>query len=151
MLCKDAILGDNAEDSSGHPMEAALLRAGRLAELRRSELLSHYPKARKHACDAGSKMMATYFAAGGLIRTIAEEGCRPTMIRGRPIVSVVSFPSKLRAGGIVAGAEALNVRCAFSTRSRKSSSPVVHLDKCASGREGERHPTRSRPQNFVFC
>ncbi len=65
VLCNEATLGDNAEDSSGDPMEVALLRAGGLAGLKRSELLSRYPMARKHAFDAGSRMMATVHGKPG--------------------------------------------------------------------------------------
>jgi len=59
VLCNDATLGHAAKDSSGDPMELALLRAGRTAGLTRHALDAKYPLAHKHAFDSASKMMAT--------------------------------------------------------------------------------------------
>ncbi|MDO8875359.1 MAG: cation-transporting P-type ATPase, partial [Pseudolabrys sp.] len=66
VLCNDATLGHTAKESSGDPMEIALLRAGRSAGLGRHALLEKLPVARKHAFDAGSKMMATVHCDGEL-------------------------------------------------------------------------------------
>lgn len=59
VLCNDATLGHTAKESSGDPMEIALLRAGRAAGIGRHALLEKLPIARKHAFDAGTKMMTT--------------------------------------------------------------------------------------------
>jgi Ca2+-transporting ATPase len=64
VLCNDATLGHTAKESSGDPMEIALLRAGRSAGIGRHALLEKLPIARKHAFDAGSKMMATVHRHG---------------------------------------------------------------------------------------
>jgi Ca2+-transporting ATPase len=64
VLCNDATLGHTAKESSGDPMEIALLRAGRGAGIGRHALLEKLPIARKHAFDAGSKMMATVHRHG---------------------------------------------------------------------------------------
>jgi Ca2+-transporting ATPase len=59
VLCNDATLGHSAKESSGDPMELALLHAGRAAGVGRHALLERLPIAGKHAFDAGSKMMTT--------------------------------------------------------------------------------------------
>ena len=59
VLCNDATLGHTAKETTGDPMELALLRAGRLAGVTRHALAVTHPLARKHAFDAASKMMAT--------------------------------------------------------------------------------------------
>ncbi|MBS0518878.1 MAG: cation-transporting P-type ATPase [Proteobacteria bacterium] len=64
VLCNDASLDSPGEPGSGDPMELALLRAGFRAGLRRSALLQGSPIVRKHAFDAGSKMMATVHRRG---------------------------------------------------------------------------------------
>ena len=64
VLCNDATLGHSAKDSSGDPMELALLRAGHAAGITRHALVATRPIARKHAFDAGSKMMATVHRHG---------------------------------------------------------------------------------------
>ena len=64
VLCNDATLGHTAKESSGDPMEIALLRAGHAAGISRHALLEKLPVARKHAFDAGSKMMTTVHRQG---------------------------------------------------------------------------------------
>jgi P-type Ca2+ transporter type 2C len=64
VLCNDATLGHTAKESSGDPMELALLRAGNLAGLGRHALLDKLPIERKHAFDSVSKMMATVHRHG---------------------------------------------------------------------------------------
>ena len=64
VLCNDASLGQGAGQGSGDPMEQALLRAGRTAGLERASLLRDQPLVRKHAFDAGTRMMATVHASG---------------------------------------------------------------------------------------
>ena len=64
VLCNDATLGHTAKGSSGDPMEVALLRAGRAAGIGRHALLDKFPIVRKHAFDAGSKMMTTVHRQG---------------------------------------------------------------------------------------
>ncbi|MEN3226472.1 cation-transporting P-type ATPase [Methylorubrum rhodesianum] len=64
VLCNDASLGQGAGQGSGDPMEQALLRAGRTAGLERASLLRDRPLVRKHAFDAGTRMMATVHASG---------------------------------------------------------------------------------------
>lgn len=64
VLCNDASLGPGSEHGSGDPMEQALLRAGRSAGLDRAALRRDLPLVRKHAFDAGTRMMATVHACG---------------------------------------------------------------------------------------
>jgi len=64
VLCNDATLGHSAKESSGDPMELALLRAGRAAGLGRHALEAKHPLATRHAFDSGSNMMATVHADG---------------------------------------------------------------------------------------
>ncbi|MGW9822338.1 P-type Ca2+ transporter type 2C [Methylorubrum extorquens] len=64
VLCNDASLGQGPGQGSGDPMEQALLRAGRTAGLERASLLRDQPLVRKHAFDAGTRMMATVHASG---------------------------------------------------------------------------------------
>jgi Ca2+-transporting ATPase len=65
VLCNDATLGHSAKESSGDPMEIALLHAGRAAGIGRHALLERLPIAGKHAFDAGSKMMTTVHRQDG--------------------------------------------------------------------------------------
>lgn len=64
VLCNDASLGRGSEHGSGDPMEQALLRAGRSVGLDRAAILRDRPLVRKHAFDAGTRMMATVHAFG---------------------------------------------------------------------------------------
>ena len=64
VLCNDATLGHTARDSSGDPMELALLRAGRAAGLNRHALSTAHPLAAKHTFDSANKMMATVHTDG---------------------------------------------------------------------------------------
>ena len=59
VLCNDATLSSKEEESSGDPMELALLRASHLAGLERHALLQTSPIVQKHAFDTATKMMAT--------------------------------------------------------------------------------------------
>jgi Ca2+-transporting ATPase len=59
VLCNNATLGTGAGESSGDPMELALLRAGGLVGLERAALLRNSPSIRNHAFDTATKMMAT--------------------------------------------------------------------------------------------
>jgi P-type Ca2+ transporter type 2C len=60
VLCNDATLGGLVEESSGDPMELALLRAGRLAGLEPQALLQTSPIVRKYAFDTASKMATVH-------------------------------------------------------------------------------------------
>ena len=64
VLCNDATLGNTVEESSGDPMELALLRAGNLAGIERHALLHASPIVQKHAFDTVSKMMTTVHGRG---------------------------------------------------------------------------------------
>ena len=64
VLCNDACLGPSQGEGSGDPMEQALLQAGRSVGLERAALARDRPLVRKHAFDAGSRMMATVHAFG---------------------------------------------------------------------------------------
>jgi Ca2+-transporting ATPase len=59
VLCNDATLGEAEDQSSGDPMELALLRAAAQAGLTRVMLARELPEERKYAFDAGTRMMAT--------------------------------------------------------------------------------------------
>ncbi len=63
-LCNDATLGHTVKESSGDPMELALLRTGRGIGLTRHALIAAHPIAGKHAFDTTSKMMATVHEKG---------------------------------------------------------------------------------------
>ncbi|AMS44973.1 cation-translocating P-type ATPase [Aminobacter aminovorans] len=58
-LCNDATLGERDGESSGDPMELALLRAAAGAGVSRGELKRELPQVRKHAFDTRTRMMAT--------------------------------------------------------------------------------------------
>ena len=62
VLCNNATLGGVPTEDSGDPMELALLRAGRLADLDRRKLLSK--TAEVDAFDTARKMMATVHRHG---------------------------------------------------------------------------------------
>ncbi|HEY7645732.1 MAG TPA: cation-transporting P-type ATPase [Hyphomicrobiales bacterium] len=64
VLCNDASMGRTPEESSGDPMEVALLRAGRLGGMDRTAMLDASPLVRKHAFEAATKMMATVHSRG---------------------------------------------------------------------------------------
>ena len=64
VLCNDASLGQGSDHGSGDPMEQALLRAGRSVGLDRAAILRERPLVRKHAFDAGTRMMGTVHAFG---------------------------------------------------------------------------------------
>ncbi len=64
VLCNNATLANVSADDSGDPMELALLRAGRLAQLDRRELLSEAAEVTEHAFDTVRKMMATVHHRG---------------------------------------------------------------------------------------
>ena len=57
VLCNNASL--SGEHPSGDPLEIALLRAGRLADMTRDDLISRWPEMREEAFDPDVKMMAT--------------------------------------------------------------------------------------------
>lgn len=59
VLCNNATLAHVSSEDSGDPMELALLRAGRLADLDRLELLRETEEVREYAFDTVRKMMAT--------------------------------------------------------------------------------------------
>ena len=64
VLCNNATLGRVSEEDTGDPMELALLRAGSLAGLERSDLLKESPEIIEHAFDTATKMMATVHRRG---------------------------------------------------------------------------------------
>lgn len=64
VLCNDAALGAGVREGSGDPTEQALLRAGRSAGLDREALLHEWPKVKKHAFEADTRMMATVHPSG---------------------------------------------------------------------------------------
>jgi P-type Ca2+ transporter type 2C len=64
VLCNEATLEGGDHESSGDPMEVALLRAGRACRMERRELLQSAPMIRIHAFDARDRMMATVHRSG---------------------------------------------------------------------------------------
>ena len=64
VLCNNATLAHVSAEDSGDPMELALLRAGRLANLHRGEMLSETAEITEHAFDTARKMMATVHHCG---------------------------------------------------------------------------------------
>ncbi len=64
VLCNNASLSSNStsgsRDSSGDPLEIALLAAGRAAGIERNDLVEMLPELNEEAFDADTKMMATY-------------------------------------------------------------------------------------------
>ncbi|WP_457107415.1 cation-translocating P-type ATPase [Methylobacterium sp. P5_C11] len=89
VLCNDASLGPGAGHGSGDPMEQALLRAGRSVGLDRAALLRDQPVVRKHAFDAGTRMMATVHAVGPRYRV---------MVKGAP-EAVLAASRRMGEGG----------------------------------------------------
>lgn len=68
VLCNNASLrgeGADADSLSGDPLEVALIRAGRHADLRRDELLEELPEEREIAFDRETTMMATFHKQDG--------------------------------------------------------------------------------------
>lgn len=64
VLCNDASIGRTPQESSGDPMEVALLRAGHLCGMDRTAMLNASPLIRKYAFEAATKMMATGASPG---------------------------------------------------------------------------------------
>lgn len=64
VLCNDASIGQTPEESTGDPMEVALLRAGRLGGMDRHAMLDASPLVRKYAFEATTRMMATVHRRG---------------------------------------------------------------------------------------
>jgi Ca2+-transporting ATPase len=64
VLCNNATLAHVSAEDSGDPMELALLRAGRFANLDRRELLGETAEVTEHAFDTFRKMMATVHHRG---------------------------------------------------------------------------------------
>ncbi|WP_445664691.1 cation-translocating P-type ATPase [Fodinibius sp. AD559] len=60
VFCNNATYSDDQDESSGDPLEVALLEAGHLAGIEQKELLEQYPEAREEAFDPEVKMMATW-------------------------------------------------------------------------------------------
>lgn len=65
VLCNNATLGRVSDEDTGDPMELALLRAGSLAGLERTDLLEENPEIIEHAFDTATKMMATVHRRDG--------------------------------------------------------------------------------------
>ena len=65
MFCNNATLGRVSDEDTGDPMELALLRAGGLAGLERTDLLEENPEIIEHAFDTATKMMATVHRRDG--------------------------------------------------------------------------------------
>ncbi|WP_395714061.1 cation-translocating P-type ATPase [Reyranella sp.] len=65
VLCNNATLGRVSDEDTGDPMELALLRAGSLAGLERTDLLEKSPEVIEHAFDTATKMMATVHRRDG--------------------------------------------------------------------------------------
>ncbi|SOX55278.1 ATPase [Mycobacterium ahvazicum] len=59
VLCGNADYDAETDTGTGDPMEVALLRAGAVAGLNRSEKLTHYPEVREYPFDSATKWMAT--------------------------------------------------------------------------------------------
>ncbi|MFW6235560.1 MAG: cation-translocating P-type ATPase, partial [Desulfovibrionales bacterium] len=59
VLCNNAHLSDDEENTVGDPLEVALLEAGREAGIERDELLESLPEEREEAFDPEINMMAT--------------------------------------------------------------------------------------------
>lgn len=60
VFCNNASYSDDQDESSGDPLEVALLEAGHLAGIEQEELLEEYPEVREEAFDPEVKMMATW-------------------------------------------------------------------------------------------
>ncbi len=63
-LCSNAILGRDRTQSTGDPMEVALLEAAAARGLERPELLAIRPEVAEHAFDTTTRMMATVHRDG---------------------------------------------------------------------------------------
>lgn len=121
VLCNDATLGHTAKESSGDPMEIALLRAGRGAGIGRHALLEKLPIARKHAFDAGSKMMATVHRHG-------EEFL--FAVKGAPEAVLAACAHAAAAQGDIAMGDA--ARAEWSARVERLGQHGLRVLACAS-------------------
>lgn len=64
-LCNNATLGLNGNQSTGDPMEIALLEAAGAEGFQRRGLLARYPEVSEHAFDVKTRMMATVHQCDG--------------------------------------------------------------------------------------
>jgi Ca2+-transporting ATPase len=88
VLCGTATLAPSGDGGMGDPMELALQRLGRLADLDRAALLATSPKQHEIAFDTGTKMMAT-----------AHRG------EGRLFVAVKGAPESVLEASVTLGPE----------------------------------------------
>lgn len=72
VLCNNASLPDEDEDSIGDPLEVALLVAGAKAGFKRNELLEKYPEEKEIAFDADTMMMATFNKSDDKLRVTVK-------------------------------------------------------------------------------
>ncbi|MFZ2100058.1 MAG: cation-transporting P-type ATPase, partial [Oricola sp.] len=64
-LCSNASLGGNGGQSTGDPMEVALLEVAASGGMHRDDLLREFPEVAEHAFDSHTRMMATVHLADG--------------------------------------------------------------------------------------
>ncbi|MCR4281672.1 MAG: cation-transporting P-type ATPase, partial [Bauldia sp.] len=98
VLCNNATLGNTADESSGDPMELALLRAGRQAGIERPALRERYPTVQRHAFDTATKMMATVHRRGDGFRFA---------VKGAPEAVLAAAGSITSTGGDIAMDDAM--------------------------------------------
>lgn len=81
VLCNNASLkGLFSEKASGDPLEIALLEAGRLCGLNRSEMVKKMPEIREEAFDPEIKMMATFHQVNSKIK-VAVKGAPEEILK----------------------------------------------------------------------
>ncbi|WEL21440.1 HAD-IC family P-type ATPase [Halorhabdus sp. BNX81] len=104
VLCNNAsVTGtDEGVETTGDPMEAALLIAGLKAGIDRESLLDSLPEAREVSFDPSVKMMATYHAKGDpSVATYHEEdGHYRVAVKGAPESVVESATRKVTDEGV---------------------------------------------------
>ncbi len=94
-LCNGAELNETAaEESTGDPLEVALLRLGRDTDHPRSTLLNEYPLVRTVEFNRDTNMMATYHEDGDAL-WVAVKGAPENVIDACSSVSTTDGPSPL--------------------------------------------------------
>jgi Ca2+-transporting ATPase len=94
-LCNGAELNETTpEESTGDPLELALLRLGQETDCSRSALLEEYPLARTVEFNRDTNMMATYHEDGDAL-WVAVKGAPENVIDACSAVSTTDGPSSL--------------------------------------------------------
>ncbi|QDM15497.1 cation-transporting P-type ATPase [Tardiphaga sp. vice352] len=147
-LCNNATLGPVAANDSGDPMELALLRAGRIAGIDRSQLLQAKPEVLEHAFDASRRMMATVHRIGNSY-VYAIKGAPEMVLESSNLDEAARVEWATRVATL--GAIGLRV-LALGTRESQSSSDPAFVGLTFLGLVGLEDPPRQDvPEAIAAC